>query len=80
MTLQEVIAAGLHAYFEDYLSTTERLLVNNDQRAFYKHVKSTVGLEGTNTRSEQFSRSEDGTPLRCKVPNRERRSGFSTNP
>ena len=47
MKLQKVIAADLHAYFEAYLAETERLLANNDQRGFYKPLKSRVGLEGT---------------------------------
>ena len=43
--LRTVIDAGLHAYFEEYLAETERLLADNDQRGFYKHLKGTVGLE-----------------------------------
>ena len=35
--LQEVIAAGVHVYLEEYLAETPRLLMNNDQRASYKH-------------------------------------------
>ena len=42
--LRKEIAAGLHAYLEEYLAETERLLGNNDQRGFHKHLKSTVGL------------------------------------
>ena len=30
--LRAVIDAGLHAYFEEYLAETERLLADNDQR------------------------------------------------
>ena len=71
-----MIAAGLHAFFEAYLAETERLLANNDQKGFYKHLTSTVGLEGTKARSEQFNRDEDGTLLRDKVRIRERRRGF----
>ena len=37
--LQKVIAAGLHAYFEEYLAETERLLANNDQKGFYEHFR-----------------------------------------
>ena len=63
-----MIAAGLHAYFEEYLTETERLLANNDdQRGFYKHLKSAVGLEGIKARSEHFIGDEDGTLLRDKV-------------
>ena len=65
--LQKVIAAGRRAYFEEYLAETERLVANNDQRRFYKHLKITVGLEATEARSEQFIRDEDGTLLRDKV-------------
>ena len=41
--LRGVIDAGLHAYVEDYLAETERLLADNDQRGFYKHLEGTVG-------------------------------------
>ena len=41
-----VIDAGLHAYVEEYLAETERLLADNDQRGFYKHLTGTVGLGG----------------------------------
>ena len=70
--LQEVVAAGVHAYFEEYFTETETLLENNDQRGFYKHLKSTVGLEGTKATSEQFIMDEDGTLLRDQVRIRER--------
>lgn len=70
--LREVVAVGVHAYFEEYLSETERLLADSDQRGFYKHLKGTVGLEGKKARSEQFIRDEDGTLLRDKVQIRER--------
>ena len=57
---REVIAAGLHAYSEGYLAGTERLVpylvASNDQRVFFKHLKRTVGLEGTGARSEKFVR------------------------
>ena len=52
--LRAVIDAGLHAYFEEYLAETERLLADNDQRGFHKHLKGTVGLGGRKARSEQF--------------------------
>ena len=61
----------MHAYFEEYLAETERLLANDDQRGFPKH-QSTVGLGRTKARSEQFIRDEDGTLLRDKVRIRER--------
>ena len=44
--LRGVVDAGLHAYFQKYLAETDRLLTDNDQRGFYKHLKSTVGLGG----------------------------------
>ena len=50
--LRAVIDAGLHAYFEEYLTETEGLLTDNDQRGFYKHSKGTVGLGGRKARSE----------------------------
>ena len=58
--LPEVIAAGVHTYFGDYLAETERLLANNEQRGFYKHLKSTVGLIRTEAMSEQFTSDEGG--------------------
>ena len=66
-----MIAAGEHAYFEEYLAETVRLLANNDQRGFYiKHLKSTVGLEERKARGEQLIRDEDGTLMtRCKLVN-----------
>ena len=69
--LQQVVAAGIHAYFEEYLAETGRLLANNDQRGFYRYMKSTVGLEGKKARSEQFIREEDGTLLRDRERIRE---------
>ena len=62
-----VIAAGLHAYFEEYLAETEIFLADIDQRGFYKHLEGTVELEGRNARSDQFVRDEDSTLLRDKV-------------
>ena len=67
----------MHAYFEEaHLAETERLLGNNDQRGFCKHLMNMVGLKGTKARSKQFIRDEDGTPLREKVRIRERWSEF----
>ena len=43
--LRGVIDAGLHAYFEEYLAETERLLADNYQRGFHKDLKGTVGWE-----------------------------------
>ena len=74
--LQKLVASGLHAFFEAYLARTERLLTNNNQRGFYKHLKSAVGLEVTKARSEQFIRDEDVTLLREMVRIRERWAGF----
>ncbi|MEP5376703.1 MAG: hypothetical protein ABJQ14_13080 [Hyphomicrobiales bacterium] len=68
--------ARVYTYFEEYLAETERLLANKDQRGFYKHLKSTVRLEGTRARSEQLVRDEDGTLLRDKVRIREGWAGF----
>ena len=56
-----MIDAGLHAYFEEYLAETERLLADNDQGGFSKHLKGTVGLGARKARSEQFIIDEDGT-------------------
>ena len=67
-----MIAAGVHAYFVGRnLETT----TDNDQRGFYKHLnylKSTVGLEGNNARSEQAIRDENGTRcygIKCEFVN-----------
>ena len=65
--LRGVIDAGLHAYFEEYLAETERLLADNDQRGFCKHLKGTVRLDGRKARSEQFIMDEDGTLVKDKV-------------
>ena len=46
------------------LQKAERLLVDNDDRGFYKHLKGTVRLDDRNARSEQFIRDEEGTLLR----------------
>ena len=70
--LRAVIDAGLHAYFEEYLAETERLLADNDQRDFYKHLKGTVGLGDRKAGSEQFMMDWDGTLLRDKVRIRKR--------
>ena len=65
--LREVIVSGLHAYFEEYLAETGREPANNDQRGFYRRLKSTIELEGNMARSEQFIRDEDGTLFRDRV-------------
>ena len=72
-----MIDAGLHAYFEEYLAETDRLLADNDQRSFYKHLKGTVGLGDRYARSEQFIVDEDSTLLRDKVLIRKRWGGSS---
>ena len=66
--------------FEEYLAETERLLADNDQRGFYKHLKGTVGLGGRKARSEQFIMGEDGTLLRDKVRIRKRWGGVLPDP
>ena len=65
--MRGVIDAGLHAYFEDDLPETERLLANNYQWGFYEHVKGTVGLGGRKARSDSLIMDEDGTLPRGKV-------------
>ena len=75
-----MIDAGLHAYFEEYLAETDRLLADNDQRSFYQHLKGTVGLGGRKARSEQFIMDEDGTLLRDKVRIRKRWGGALSDP
>ena len=67
-----VIDAGLYAYFEEFLAETERLLVDNDQRGFYK-PHGWVGRR--KARSEQFVMDEDGTLLKDKVRILERWAG-----
>ena len=54
----------------------EKLLVQNDERDFHKHLKGTVGMGGKKARSEQFVRDEDGALLRDKVRTRERWVGL----
>ena len=70
--LRAVIDAELHAYFEEYLGQTERLLADNDQRGFYKHLHGTVGMGGRNARSDQCIMDEDGRLLRDKLRIRKR--------
>ena len=76
--LRGVTNAGLHAYFQEYLAETQRLLADNDQRGFYKHLKGTVGLGDRKARSEQPIMDEDGTPLRDKMRIRKRWRFFQT--
>ena len=47
----QAVAAGIHAYVQEYLVETEQTLANNDQGGLYGYLKSTVGLEGKNARS-----------------------------
>ena len=75
-----MIAAGLHAYFEAYIAESERLLAEIDPGGFYKHLKRTLGVEVTKSRSEQYIRDEDGTFLRDKVRPCERWLGFCDKP
>ena len=74
--LREVIDAGLHSHFEEYLAELEACLERSDQRGLYKHLKRTVGLEGRKADGEQYIRDEDGTLLRDKGRIRERWAGF----
>ena len=77
--LRAMIDEGLHDYFKEYLAETERLLADNDQRGFCKHLKGTVGLGGRKARSEQFIVDEDSALLRDKVRIR-KRWGCSSRP
>ena len=56
--LRGVIAAGLHAYFEEYLAETERLLADNDQRGLYEHLKTRWRwtVEGREAKSSSWTR------------------------
>ena len=56
--LRGVIAAGLHAYFEEYLAETERLLADNDQRGLYEHLKTRWRwtVEGREAKSSSWRR------------------------
>ena len=72
-----MIAAGVRAYSEEYLTETERFLANKLPREdFTSTFKRTVGLKGAKARSEQVIRDEHGALLRDKVRIRERWSGF----
>ena len=66
----------MYAYSEEYLAETERLLVDNNHRGFYKHLKATVGLDGRKARSEQSIRDEEGRLPRDKVRILERWARF----
>ena len=74
--LRGMIDAGLQDYFEEHLSETERLLVDNDQRGFSTHLNGTVGLGGRKVRSEQSIMDKDGTLLGDKLRIRKRWEGF----
>ena len=63
--LRGVIDAGLHAYFEEYLAETERLLADNDQRAFYKPLKGTVGRRGWTVEMREANSSSWTRMVRC---------------
>ena len=71
-----MIDAGLHAYFEEFLANTERILADNDQRGFYEHLKGTVRLGDRMARSEQFIMDQDGTLPRDEVRVGKRWEGF----
>ena len=81
VSLREVIDAGVHDRFEEYvlIAEMEKLLAKNDQRCFYKHLQDTVGMGGKKTLSEHFVWNEDGTLLRDKVHVRGRYACFFTN-
>ena len=66
--------------FEEYLAETERLLADNDQRGFYRHLTGTVELGGRKARNEQFIMDEDGTLLMDMVRIRERWGGVLPDP
>ena len=66
----------MHAYFEEHLAETDRLLADNDRRGFYKHLKGTVGLGGRKAQSEQFIMDKDGTLPKDKVRILERWAGY----
>ena len=66
---------GARVYRRPYLLWS-LVLADSDQRGFYKHRESRVGLEGTKARGEHVIRNEDATLLRDKVRISERWSEF----
>lgn len=65
--LRDVIDEGLYAYVNEYLAETERLLNENDQWGFGKHLKGTVWLGGRKPRSDKFLMDVDGMLLTDKL-------------
>jgi len=64
--VQDVIGAGVNSHFNQFITELERIIESGDQRGFYKHLKGTVGMEGTRVKEEQYIRDEDGVLLRNK--------------
>ena len=62
--IRRVVDAALDAYFEEYQDETERLLANNDQRGFYKHLKGAVGWDGRKAKHKHFIGDKDSMVLR----------------
>ena len=59
--LRGVNNAGLHAYFEQLFTETERILADNYHRGFYKHLSGTKGLNGRKASAEK----SPCTKMRC---------------
>ena len=54
----------MDSHFNQFVTESERIIESGYQRGFYKHLKGTVGMEGTRVKEEQYIRDEDGILLR----------------
>ena len=63
--VQDVVGAGVN-FTSTRSSSSWSESSRADPRGFYKHLKGTVGMEGTRVKEEQYIRDEDGILLRNK--------------
>ena len=64
--VRDVIDTSVYSHFSQFVIELERIIAKGDQRGFYRHLKGTVGMEGSRVREEQYIRDEAGVLLRDK--------------
>ena len=55
---RDAIGTDANSHFNRFVTELELKIESRDQRGFYKHLKGTVGMEGTRVKEEQYIRDE----------------------
>ena len=62
--LQGVRKAAVLSFFKHFVRKLETCTREGDQSGFYKHLRTTMNLEGNRDRSSTYIKDEDGALLR----------------